>query len=73
MEDWIYRNLKNYGNCFIDEKTYKKLGKENILSDLLIHGFKCDITKNKTLKQNINDTSTVETDYIITVIKTFKK
>lgn len=73
MEDWVYRNLEKYGNCFIDEKTYKRLGKENILCDLLRHGLKCDLTKTKSLKQDFKDNSLTETDYIINVIKRFKK
>lgn len=73
MEDWVYRNLEKYGNCFIDQNTYKRLGKTYILMDLMQHGFKCDIMKTTSFKQDIKENMLTENDYIINVVKIFKK
>lgn len=73
MEDWVYRNLDKYGNCFIDQNTYKRLGKHYILMDLMRHGFKCDIVNTTSLKQDIKENAYVENDYIINVIERCKK
>ena len=73
MEDWVYRNLEKYGNCFIDQNTYKRLGKTYILMDLMQHGFKCDIIKTTSFKQDIKENMQPENDYIINVVKIFKK
>ena len=72
MEDWIYRNLDKYGNCFIDQNTYKRFGKNCILMDLMRHGFKCDIVKTTSLKQDIKENTYVENDYIINVLSDIK-
>lgn len=73
MEDWVYRNLEKYGNCFIDQNTYQRLGKTYILMDLMRHGFKCDIIKTTSFKQDIEENMLTENDYIINVLKIFKK
>lgn len=43
LEDYVYRNIKLYGNALIDEETYIKYGPRKILKDLKSHGFKCVI------------------------------
>ena len=73
MEDWAYRNLEKYGNCFIDQNTYKRFGKNYILMDLMRHDFKCDIIKTTSFKQDIKENMQPENDYIINVIERYKK
>ena len=67
MEDWVYRNLLKYGNCFIDINTYKKIGKHAILFDLECHGFECEINPYSSVLWDFNDATSKEIDYIITV------
>lgn len=43
LNDYVYRNLRVYHNTLISEKTYKKLGKQNILDDLNNHNLNCEI------------------------------
>lgn len=43
MKRYVYRNLSKYGNCYISENTYKKLGGKKILHDLKMHGYNCNI------------------------------
>lgn len=43
MKRYVYRNLSKYGNCYISEDTYKKLGGKKILHDLKMHGYNCNI------------------------------
>ena len=69
MEDWVYRNLKNYGNCFLDEKTYKKVGKKAILVDLKKHGFDCEIVKCVCSANDFKNNVAIESDYVICVKK----
>lgn len=45
MKEYIYKSLADFGNTIITDKTYKELGENNILSDLLEHGFDCIIEK----------------------------
>ena len=73
MEDWVYRNLQKYGNCFIDQNTYNRFGKNYILMDLKRNVIKCNIIKTTSFKQDIKENMQPENDYIINVVKIFKK
>ncbi len=70
MENYIYRNLKVYGNTYLDNKLYKKMGQKRILDDLKKHGFECEI---KIFKSPIIDPSkkiiNIEKDLIIELRK----
>lgn len=69
MEEYIYRNLDKYGNCYIDFKTYKKVGKKNMLNDLKKHGFECIIRKEKDHYADSSGIAFTEEDLIIEVVK----
>lgn len=40
LENYIYENLRNYGNAVLDKKDYKRLGETKIIADLELNGFK---------------------------------
>lgn len=74
LDAYVYRNLRAFGNAYIDYYTYEKLGKRNILSDLLKNGFNCTIEINKTPTNeyyaNYGTTNVkFEKDVIISVVK----
>ena len=69
MDEYVYRNLDKYGNCYIDYKTFKRKGKKGILKDLEEHGFKCSI---RIETDHYSDTPG-EKDVIIDVIKRLNK
>ena len=70
MENYIYKYLKIYGNTYLDNKTYRKMGKKRILDDLKEHGFECEI---KIFKCPITDPTkkviNIEKDLIIELRK----
>ena len=47
IDKYIYRNLKRYGNCYINEKTYRKIGEKRLLDMLKRKGFPCEIIIHK--------------------------
>lgn len=66
MDDWVYRNLRKFGNCAIAHSYYKKLGEENIINDLKDHGLSCRIDVHKT-------TYTSDSPYVLEQFKKQKK
>ena len=71
LDNYVYRNLEKYKNCYISEKTFNKLGKKRILLDLKENGFNCDI---KVYKNEIDSYKSFmkeikyENDYILEVV-----
>lgn len=57
LDDYVYRNLRSYRNCYITESDYKKIGHKRILKDLKKHGFNCDITVYCNLERTYIDQS----------------
>ena len=43
LDQYVYNNLRKYGNTIIGESAYKRFGKNKILKDLEKHGFNCNI------------------------------
>lgn len=43
LDDYVYRNLRVYGNAYINETTFEKHGESKILADLKEHGFDCEL------------------------------
>lgn len=40
FDEWVYKNLRRYGNVSINPKWVKLFGKEKIRNDIRSHGFK---------------------------------
>ena len=55
LDEYVYRNLRKYGNCVISERDYRRYTKTKILADLLEHGLKCDVRIIKGKEGKIND------------------
>lgn len=72
MEDYIYKNIEKYGNCYINCKTYKKIGKRNLLNDLKEHGYVCTIRKEKDHYADASGVAFTEEDIIVEVIRSVK-
>lgn len=43
LDDYVYKNLKKYGNTIISSDDLKIHGKSNIIEHLKEHGFNCNI------------------------------
>lgn len=65
LEDYVYRNLKKYSNCYIDEDSYNKMGEKYILSELKKHGYDCVITSYKNPYYDNDNILSYEINYII--------
>lgn len=40
LDNYVYRNLKRYGNALLIKKDYRVLGEDRIKRDLELNGFK---------------------------------
>lgn len=40
FENYVYFNLRDYGNCYIGEREYNILGEDKIKADIIKNGFK---------------------------------
>ena len=60
-ENWVPRNLKNYGNTFVNTKTYEKLDWEKIRVEVGCKSL--DFTFVKATESGAKD------GYVVTVIK----
>lgn len=65
LDDYIYRNLQKYNNCYIPEDVYKKKGEKFILGELKKNGYDCTITKSKDVYFDRHGVPIYEIDYII--------
>ena len=43
IKDYVYRNLRLYGNSLIPNSTYEKYGERLILKELKEKGYDCDL------------------------------
>ncbi len=43
IKDYVYRNLRLYGNSLIPNKTYEKYGERLILKELKEKGYDCEL------------------------------
>ena len=72
LDNYVYRNLKKYKNCYISEKEINKFGKKKILEDLKENGFDCKIQVYKNEVNIYNKTFTkeikYENDYVVEVV-----
>lgn len=50
FQDWVYRNLKNFRNCSVNQSVLNEHSQNEIKRDLLNHGF-----KNSKVKYFIRD------------------
>lgn len=66
MDEYVYKNLDRYGNCYINYKTFKRKGKKDILKDLEEHGFICEI---RLEKDSVTCIGEIINDVIIEVIR----
>ena len=67
---YILKHIERFGNCYISNRTYRKLGKKRILDYLNDHGYKCDIEKHKSYTYDFEGHNKYEeTDIIIYRIK----
>lgn len=39
LENYVYFNLNDFGNCYISNNDYKKIGEKNIIKDIINNGF----------------------------------
>lgn len=43
LPDWVYVNLKKFGNCAISPKRINKHGEDVIIQELIKNGYDCKI------------------------------
>lgn len=43
IKDYVYKNLRLYGNSLIPNSTYEKYGERLILNELRKNGYDCDL------------------------------
>jgi len=43
LPDWVYVNLKKYGNCAISPKRLNAIGEVAIIKELIKNGYDCKI------------------------------
>lgn len=67
LDYYIYRNLQKYGNCYIDEDSYNKMGEKYILSELKKKDYDCIINCYKNVYYDKHDIPLYDIDYIIEV------
>ena len=49
FQDWVYRNLKDFGNCSVNPDVLKEHNRREIERDIKEHGFKrCSIKHYET-------------------------
>lgn len=67
---YILAHIKKYGNCYIPESMYKRLGRNRILTYLKNNGFICEIKKHKDIILDlVGNIKEEETDIIIWRVK----
>lgn len=68
LDDYVYRNLQKYRNCYIDSKIYDKFGEKLLLLELKKKGYNCSISEHKDYYTDIYGCKNYEKDYIIEVL-----
>jgi len=71
MKDtYILNHIQKYGNCYISDSMYNKLGKTNIINYLKRHGYNCKIAVYKFTQLDLDENiRKITKDYIIEVIR----
>ena len=49
IKDYVYRNLRLYGNCVIPNSLYEKYGERLILNELKKNGYDCNIVVHENI------------------------
>ncbi|MDF9825196.1 hypothetical protein M2475_001630 [Breznakia sp. PF5-3] len=70
LQPYVYRNLKQFGNCVVDYKVVHQYGKQRIIDYLVKEGFEVILITN--YDESIKSRNVKNATYILELIGTTK-
>ena len=73
MKDYVYDCLNKFGNAYISNNVYRRLGPKKILEILKNKGYNCKIVKYDNNTTDITGRNVSDTEYDIIIIQRVDK
>ena len=73
IPEYVYKNLRLYGNSLIPNSTYEKYGERLILNELRKNGYDCELSVHENIETIWVETKAFKKHKIIDVIVEVKR